>query len=96
MTRLYTTTQGEKSDQRYEIGPRRAWKNKVTGVFASIHGAVPYTDADKDEWEIVITGYGYYDRYTCTYHSKYGETRKEVVERLTRLFPNFVDERCDE
>ena len=96
MSRLYTTLSGEKSEQRYEIGPRRSWRNKVTGMSASIHGAVPYTSDDKDDWEIVVTGYGYYDRYTCTYHSKYGQTREEVVEALARLNPNFIDERCDE
>lgn len=96
MSRLYTTLQGEKSDQRYEIGPRRSWRNKVTGQYVSIYGAVPFSGEDEKNWEIVVTGYGFYDRYACVYHSRHGQTRDEVVALLTRLNPNFVDERCDE
>lgn len=33
------------------------WLNKKTGQTASIYGAVPYNNDDKNDWEIVVRGF---------------------------------------
>jgi len=41
-----------------EIIESKIWVNLVTGLTASIYGAVPYgSDADKDDWEVKTVGY---------------------------------------
>lgn len=78
--------------QRYEITPIRFWRNNKTGATASIFGSVPYTsEADAQNWAVVEDGYGWWDRQTNTYHGTHGQTRGQVVERIKKFCPSFVD-----
>lgn len=76
---------------RYEIGPIRHWKNKVTGRTASLYGAVPFTnDADRANWEIVDNGFGWHDHKTNTFHGTAGQSLSEVMERLFKFTSDFA------
>ncbi len=47
---------------RYELKPRKFWKNKITKQTASIYGSVPYyTESEKQNWEIVTEGFSVQD-----------------------------------
>lgn len=49
----------------YEVIESKVWKHKITGQTASIYGACPWVRAsDKDNWEIVATGWTVRNPYT--------------------------------
>ena len=52
----------------FEVVPAKHWRNKVTGSTASVHGASPYvSDKDKENWEVVNSGWTVYNRNENTY-----------------------------
>ena len=53
---------------RYEVVEARQWRNLRTGQTASIHGALPYFNAEqKQDWEMVTVGWTIYDVRLNTY-----------------------------
>jgi len=53
---------------RYEVVEARQWRNLRTGQTASIHGALPYFNAEqKQGWEMVTIGWTVYDVRLNTY-----------------------------
>lgn len=78
---------------RYEIAPCRHWKNTKTGRTASLYGAVPYTDGDRKDWEIVVNGFGYWDHNNGTFHNFNGNpgvNENDAAAKLSRFTNNFA------
>jgi hypothetical protein len=79
-------------EQRYEIAPIRYWKNLKTGQTASLFGSLPYiSDFEGADWSVVENGYGWWDKNSNTFHGTHGQTRAQVVERIKKFYPSFVD-----
>jgi len=71
---------------RYEIVKSRHWKHS-SGKTASIHGAAPYyTEEEKQEWEIVDSGWTIYDYHFNTYGMgrKPFATREEAEQLVSK------------
>jgi hypothetical protein len=66
--------------------PARSWKHLQSGHTASLHGAVPYSsEADRDEWEIVQTGWTVVnDNGTIGIGQKPWATREEAEAYMAR------------
>lgn len=75
--------------QRYVIRPIRYYKNIKTGQSVSLYtGSLP---GDRADWKLVTDGFGWWDSLNGTMHGTNGQTRDEVVARIRKFCPSFVD-----
>ena len=72
-----------------EAVPHRVWSNKANGKTASMFGAVPYTEADKDDWELVTIGWTVKHPDGTRGVGKFAMATKEEAEAWIEKNPNF-------
>ena len=72
-----------------EVIPHKVWCNSRTGKTVSRFGAVPYSDADRHEWELVTAGWTVQHPDGTVGVGRFAFQTKEEAQAWVEANPNF-------